>query len=839
MTWGQETITFFEIDQPFCNHDYGVAPCAAALAVTGAFKCYNNRFTCQDVANYDPGTLTLRFGFTSGGSDIGTLYGNVIPLVESITVTPASVNIGGTDPNVEPLGNRETVSVKMVDAQHSDLQVDKYRLERIDGTASDPSVPFDPFYQGTFIGKWLARNKFYASYPAYRARIRRGYVGQDLNDMQVNLYAIDRIDVAPDGKATFNLKDIFGQLVNDKAVFPKASLGELSADINSSTTSATLAPAGIGNANYPASGYIRIGHECMSFTRSGDALTIARAALNTEADDHKTQDAVQLVGVLGPDLAHDIVYELLTDGYTPFTTGDVDKTQWDTDTTTAAMTNLYTAYVTKPTPVAQLISELSEQAGFSLFPNTQTGMIMFKPLVAGVPPFAVTDNAWLVGDNMSFRKQDTKRISQVWVYYGQVDPTQDLKNVNNYRSRYVTIDSEAESPQQYGNSIIREVFSRFIPALGRASATDTGDRLLFMFRDSPLEAKFEVHKSRLPSFSPAGLFTLRTKAVQDVLGLPEDQTHAVIKIKQSENRAEISSQQIFLAAPNFTRRIFADNDILTPINIRTEHDKLYTPPSGAETVQFIIAPDVVLGSNTISNWALDTGDWPVGTVLEIYIGTGAEIWGMAGVGGEGGHSGFNSGPPPGPRPANPYLTFFAENGFVGGNGGPALRARRAVTVDNLGTINGGSAGGGGGGAAYDSDGFSFVGGSGGGAGRGPVSAVGGPPGLVWYIGFAGASQGPTWNWGNTGGSGSYSAAGAGGAAITADATDGITKATGGAGGNGGTPPSLTGSTGGNGSHVSSNGVDGTGASAGTPGHAVDGNSNITWTHTGTRNGTIA
>ena len=51
-------LTFVEIDVSICSLTYGVAPCTAAVGVTGAQKCFNTLGSCQDRANYAESFVT-------------------------------------------------------------------------------------------------------------------------------------------------------------------------------------------------------------------------------------------------------------------------------------------------------------------------------------------------------------------------------------------------------------------------------------------------------------------------------------------------------------------------------------------------------------------------------------------------------------------------------------------------------------------------------------------------------------------------------------------------------------------------------------------------------------
>ena len=220
---------------------------------------------------------------------------------------------------------------------------------------------------------------------------------------------------------------------------------------------------------------------------------------------------------------------------------------------------------------------------------------------------------------------------------------------------------------------------------------------------------------------------------------------------------------------------------------------------------------VYVYSTSTASPAFDTGTpFPSGSTITL-INNGY-IYGMGGAGATGGRSIF-------PSPT-------AETPAAGSSGGPALNAQAAITVVNIGVIAGGGGGGGGGGGAYrDSGGIvENCGGGGGGGGKGYNGGE---------LGSGGSTGGGGYNVnGNAGTAGSK----------TANGTAGSGAASGGGevGGDGGNGAALgaTGSSGTAGT-AGADGAAGSGSAGGSPGNSVTGNSNITWTVTGTRTGPIA
>ena len=185
-----------------------------------------------------------------------------------------------------------------------------------------------------------------------------------------------------------------------------------------------------------------------------------------------------------------------------------------------------------------------------------------------------------------------------------------------------------------------------------------------------------------------------------------------------------------------------------------------------------VASGIVLSADSTSLYGFDTGSgFPAGSVLKLIMP--GYVCGMGGAGGA------------------------AKT--AGSNGGPALRAQHAITIDALGGVTAGGGGGGGGGG--------FGGGGGGGGRSGRTDAAGGVA--------------PS-----TGAGGTFSSGGAGGGSG------------GGAGGTTGPGGAGSLSAGGGGGGWGASGGTASSNAGGTGGAAVVGNSYITWINTGTRYGAI-
>lgn len=243
------SLSYVEIDIPVCSLTYGVAPCTASVPTTGVHKCFNSKASCQDRPNFDEAEVSLRFAKPTAYLPKGI---DCIPNVQEISFTPATISLG------ENLGTRATLSVTFFDEPHSDTGegFDKYLADR----------DYNPFKQGTFWGKFRARQPF------LRGRSIRWITGLDdqaLGAMETRHFVIESFDgPTPDGRYTLVAKDVLKLVDGDRAMAPAASTGFLVSPITDSATTATLSPSGVGDAEYPIEGYLALGgKEIVAFKR--------------------------------------------------------------------------------------------------------------------------------------------------------------------------------------------------------------------------------------------------------------------------------------------------------------------------------------------------------------------------------------------------------------------------------------------------------------------------------------------------------------------------------------------------------------------------------------------
>src|SRR5699024_733322 len=100
--------------------------------------------------------------------------------------------------------------------------------------------------------------------------------------------------------------------------------------------------------------------------------------------------------------------------------------------------------------VRDLIGSLLKQAGAYMWWNSVNQIVEFRAIrQPSKAPYLLTDDNTFVSGSIKTKEQTDKRVSQVWVYYGIIDPSKDKDDPNNYRSVYAEQDASAEGTNEY------------------------------------------------------------------------------------------------------------------------------------------------------------------------------------------------------------------------------------------------------------------------------------------------------------------------------------------------------------------------------------------------------
>ncbi|OZI21716.1 hypothetical protein CAL18_12375 [Bordetella genomosp. 7] len=521
-TVGRELQTVVEVEQDFCQHRYGVAPCAAAIGVTGQRKCFNTLATCQDPENYSPQPLVLHF--CKPGERLPDVY--CIPSVQSVSTAPTEINPGGGNKNSGPLGKRASIRVSFKDHPHSDNVVDPYVSER----------DYNPTERGTFWSKWLARNPYYNNRVL---RVREGYAGQALEDMVTRTYLIDKID-GPDsrGKVQITAKDVLKLADNDKAQAPRPSAGELLVGYGEDDSISFLRVTRALASEYPAPGTVRVNDELMRYTgvstisETEIRLTgITRATDGSARDSHEAGDRVQICLRYTNKRVDDLAYEWLTQ-YGEVPAAWIDFPEWQEETSLWLQQFELTGLITEPTGVTDLLSEITEQCLFFIWWDERAQKVKLQaikpPIFQAVPK--INDYANIIADSAELSQDPKARVSQVWVFWGQRDPTENLDKEANYRKVRIRADLEAEGSQQYGEQRIRKIYSRWLQS--DAQAVNVTARLLSRYRNNPRYATISVDAKDRAMWT-GDVVDMLHRGVVDETGAPLETRYQILSAEET------------------------------------------------------------------------------------------------------------------------------------------------------------------------------------------------------------------------------------------------------------------------------------------------------------------
>ena len=507
----REPFEMVEIDVERCSLTFGTAPCTAALGGRTLRKCYQTKRTCGDRPNFTLGApLTLRFA-KPGRLPKGV---QVFPALEGVRAQTGTVNIAGSDPRMGALGKRGMLAFDLRDFAWHDRDFDRYQSERITGAAQIDELGYDPATRGTQLAKIKAR---WPNYSGAAVRYIVGYIdGGQIVDAQTRHYVLTAFDGPDDqGRYSCEAMDILDLVSEKRALAPRPSNGVLAADITSTATTATLTPAGIGDAEYPASGRVVIGSEMCEFTRSGDTLALTgRGVRGTSAAAHNAGDPVQVVLTYVAARIDAVMVNLIAN-FTQTPLAFLPIGEWEAEIDRWAPSLLLTTDITTPTPVGQLLGELVD-LGVSIWWDDiaqKIGLKVNRPLDTDTL-FRFTDRNI---KTLRAEDRDEDRLTQVLFFTKRANPTRNLTDEANYDRVIQTVDPDAT--EFYGETRVRKVFTRWLDGGGDTIAALTSLRLLDRFRDAPVRYKVTVD-ARDRAVALTDVVELRSDLTQGVAGAP-------------------------------------------------------------------------------------------------------------------------------------------------------------------------------------------------------------------------------------------------------------------------------------------------------------------------------
>lgn len=672
-----------------------------------------------------------------------------IPSIATIAFQPAVMSLG------EDLGERATLTITLKDHKHI--------------------MNGEPFDQGTFFGKFRAR--YGQKLRGRSIRWVNGLLGTPIESMPTRHFFVERTDgPSVDGVYTIVAKDLLKFADDERAKAPVLSNGKLAAGIDTAATSITLLPEDVGG-EYPGSGYVCIGgKEIVSYTKVGDDLTITRAQLGTSAQSHSTGDRVQLVLYYDGDDVADIIYDLFTN-YANIDPDYIPLADWQAETAANLGSVIYARAITEPTPVNKLVSELIDQAALCVWWSDTLQIIRLLVLKEIATDAALFDEETILKGSLKVKEQPDKRISQVWTYYGQRNPTDRGDDEDNYRAALVSLDSELEA--EYGSPIISTIKGQWIATENAASRLNQVK--LSRFRNPPRQFNFDLFPGT--AITPGNGYRLRWRQNQDVEGNIVEE-----------------------GAPIQITRLAVEAGV-----IHIEAEEMLA--SGVVVLTNVV---ILTTTGSVLSWTVPD-DWnDADNSIEVIGagGTGGDSPGAQGGAGGGG-GGYSKVTNLSLTPA--ALISYRVGANSGGNGGDTWFNGASLAASSVGA-KGGTAGGaftsvGIGGQA--SSGIGTLKRSGGNGGRGSnndAGGGGGGGGAGGPNGNGGSGDGPSTQEDSGGGGGGADGGGSGGAPTNPTGGNGGSNRFGSGGGNSSSPDGVDGGGGKGGD--SGGGSPGTGSAAG-------------------------
>jgi len=283
--------------------------------------------------------------------------------------------------------------------------------------------------------------------------------------------------------------------------------------------------AGATLSDYPTTGYVRINSEVIQYaqryeTTGGniyfDGLT--RGLAGTTAAAQSQNDRVQRVLYYNATPFHEILYDLLVNwGGIP--AKYINFADWTAAKTTYRPDYNFTAWITDPDKIEELLAEVCLQAVSNLWWDERVQKILMEPVRPQPSPTILTDEDAIVAGSFSIEEKPEERASQTHVYYLQRTPIPSVTEKSNYSRVSVYIDV-LKQVQYGGEPQIRELFCRFIST--QAIANALAQTYLDRFSDVRKEITFDLSAKDATNVWTGSVVQIRHYLDVDFTGAPRD-----------------------------------------------------------------------------------------------------------------------------------------------------------------------------------------------------------------------------------------------------------------------------------------------------------------------------
>ena len=311
---------------------------------------------------------------------------------------------------------------------------------------------------------------------------------------------------------------------------------------------------------FGTSGFLRINEEIIRFGRDADTAAIAfikRKEWGTTSSAHDADDAVQKCLAFGQYdgggtgvTINDVAYELLVNqAGVPAeacnnTTGGVYS--WVDEKNNWLSTFRIDTILSEPKEVNKQLSQLGGMVGVNFFYDDLSSQIVMRAETPEVDPtgiVTVTDDH-IIEDSYKLIQADKDRVSRVYYYYNERNSVEDRDKPKSFKNLYVNIDSDSETPFEYGKESNKVIYGWGVK--DTSTATSISQRLLNRFKKTPITCTFKLDAS-YDQLSTGDHFYLSTRHITDIYGAPKIQTEMQVLSTKFDSK----NQQFLIKAKQF------------------------------------------------------------------------------------------------------------------------------------------------------------------------------------------------------------------------------------------------------------------------------------------------
>lgn len=270
--------------------------------------------------------------------------------------------------------------------------------------------------------------------------------------------------------------------------------------------------------------YVTVKDETIRYTkRSGDVLSWPdgsyRAQFGTDRASQSAGAAVQLAKAWVDKSVTAVITDIVETGGVASTYIDLAGLQSE-DTDWFGANAHITTCIIKPTKASDLLKDLLIDLNLLTWWDPVAQLVKFKADLPAPPAsvIALTDDNLIQGQTRT-QVLDKERITRAALYFAPRSSTVNLAEAKNFSIAKLRIDSDAESPNEYGDNRPDTRYSRWLSSANDLFATATTARKLGRLRNSPISLSFRLDPR--DDVSIGDLRDINSRALVDATGAPQ------------------------------------------------------------------------------------------------------------------------------------------------------------------------------------------------------------------------------------------------------------------------------------------------------------------------------